>query len=251
MAKPVRHPKGRRELLEAKLAMQLERGADPGLAFLHVPKTAGTGLNELFAKLPGAGIRRPVYLGHGFDMRSIAEMLPDARVILLLRDPLERIASGFVSRQRQGRPRYNSVWTPAEAVAFHAYRSPEAMFRACLSDDDHDISMSTFAVENIRHIRNGYVHYFGSAAEVAAASGRFALIDEMNDMNGFLERLASLLGASGGELASLHETWHASPRGGASIIAALEPVEVAALKARFAGEYRVWEALRALPAARG
>lgn len=249
MAKPARDPKQRMALLQGAIAKQVENGADPGFAFLHVPKTGGSGLNDLFAGMRRARIRRPMYLSHHFDLAAFAKLMPESRLILVLRDPLERIASGFASRQRMGRPRYNAPWTPGEAVAFMAYRSPEALFRACLSDDDHDLSMSTFALAHIRHIRRGYVHYFGGAEAVAAAPARFALVGDMGDMAGFVNRLADLMGAKREKLAALYKPSHVSARGGAAIMGALDPEEIAALRARFDGEYRVWSALRALNAA--
>lgn len=251
MAKPARDPKQRMELLRKAIAKQVENGADPAFAFLHVPKTGGSGLNDLFAGMRRARLRRPMYLSHHFDFAAFAELAPGARLILVLRDPLERMASGFASRQRMGRPRYNAPWTPGEAAAFMAYRSPEAMFRACLSDDDHDISMSTFALAHIRHVRRGFAHYFGSADAVAARPERFALVGDMGDMAGFVDRMADLLGVKRERLARLYAPGHVSARGGAAIMGALAPAEIEALRARFDDEYKVWSALRALPAARG
>lgn len=251
MMRPARDPKRKLERLRSVIAAQAERGDDPALAYLHVPKTAGSGLQDLLPKMRRAGIRPPTYLSHDFDLETFAELMPASRLVVVLRDPLERMASGFMSRLRQGRPRNDRLWTPAEAVAFQAYRRPEEMFRACLSGDDYDISMSSFALDAIPHVRRGYAHYFGSAGGVRAAAGRFALVGEIGDMGGFIGRLADLLGAPRRKLASLYEARHVSPRGGAEIVAGLAPPEIAALRRRFEEEYRIWEALRALPAARG
>ncbi|MEX2517946.1 MAG: hypothetical protein WD969_01285 [Paracoccaceae bacterium] len=232
------------EGLRAAIDAQISRGADASLAYLHIPKTGGTSLHALFAERWRQGRPAPLYLPHHCDMDAIDALLPDARIILVTREPLERMASGFLSRLRQGRPRYDRPWTRGEATAFSVYRQPGALFRALLSADEFDISMSAFALCEIAHLRRGYQHYFHSAERVRKAKARFALVGEIGAMGRFIEGLAALLGAPAAELSAAYAPAHVGAVGGGAAIAALSDAERAELRLRLGREYGIWSALR-------
>lgn len=232
--------------LRATIESQIARGADASLAYLHIPKTGGTSLHALFAERWRSGRPAPLYLPHHCDMDAADQLLPEARIILVTREPLERMASGFLSRLRQGRPRYDRPWTAGEAAAFTAYRQPGALFRALLSSDEFDVSMSSFALREIAHLRRGYEFYFQSAERVRKAKSRFALVGEIGAMDRFVEGLAALLGAPPAEMAAAYAPAHVGGVGGGAAAAALSESERAALRLRLGREYEIWAALREL-----
>jgi len=85
---------------------------------------------------------------------------PQARIIVVLRDPLERIISGFNFRLREGRPQ-GHPWTANEAIAFGHFGDAESFLDALCSDAPRHISALGFCFRNINHLRRGYKFHFG------------------------------------------------------------------------------------------
>ncbi len=107
------------------------RGAGaPRRHFLHIPKTGGTAVSAALA---------PHAAAHGLVLHPHATRLADIPegegVFFTLREPIARFVSGFNSRMRQGRPRYDRPWSADEAVAFARFATPDALGRG-LSDPD-------------------------------------------------------------------------------------------------------------------
>ena len=231
------------------IARQVRAGADPSLACLHIPKTGGTSLSNLIDAMRGRGMRAPLYLPHRIGLDEAVEFLPEARLVVVLRDPLERMASGFLSRLRKGRPRYDIPWTAREDEAFANFPAPEAFFRALISEDAEQVAAARRAIRAIVHLRRGYASYFGSAARVRAEAARFALIGEIGAMRRIVEGLARLLDHDPAAVLPLYAADHVAPVGGGAALSALSGEERARLRRALRAEYEVWEALRALPAA--
>jgi hypothetical protein len=69
--------------------------------------------------------------------------------------------SGFHSRQRQGRPRYFSPWSPDEEQAFRRFATPNELARAISADDEGRRTEALDAMNAIRHLRVSYWSWFG------------------------------------------------------------------------------------------
>jgi hypothetical protein len=95
-------------------------------AYLHVPKTGGTAviaaINSSDALYENGNPRIAVF-GHEFNLGQ----LTDFATVFGVRDPIDRVVSGFYSRKREGRPRYSSPHTPAEAVVFKRWKEFEPL----------------------------------------------------------------------------------------------------------------------------
>lgn len=231
------------------VARQIRAGAEPSLAVLHVPKTGGTSLSGLIAAMRKRGMRAPLYLPHRIGLAEVEAFLPETRLIVIRRDPLERMASGFQSRLRRGRPRYDIPWTAREEAAFAAFADAPAFFRALISKEPERVAAARRAVRAIVHLRRGYAAYFGSAARVREAAARFALIGEIGAMERVVARMAALLGEDPAAATAFYRADHVAPVGGSAALAGLTKRERAALRGALAAEYEVYEALGALPAA--
>jgi hypothetical protein len=66
--------------------------------------------------LVARGYQFPCIFGHGWKAQKILTQFPDMRLCFILRDPLSKMISGFNSRLVQGRPTYNSLWSPQETA---------------------------------------------------------------------------------------------------------------------------------------
>ena len=92
----------------AKMKAQVKAGHNPGLGFLHIPKTGGSGIRALGRNAVERGLPFPSGFSHGWTLEEIRRRFPQMKLAFILRDPLERAISGFNSRLRQGRPPHHA-----------------------------------------------------------------------------------------------------------------------------------------------
>src|SRR6056297_1213665 len=84
--------------------------------FLHIRKAGGTAIKEA---LKDIAVKQNVILHpHKTRLKDIPE---GEKVFFFLRNPVSRFVSGFNSRLREGKPRYNSPWNEGEKVAFSRF----------------------------------------------------------------------------------------------------------------------------------
>lgn len=133
---------------------------DPRYVFMHVGKTGGTSINVFFQNCHKAGLRVPIVLNHNWSFQMARLRYPNAKIIVVLRDPLERIISGFNFRLREGRP-HGHPWTSNEAIAYGHFCNAESFMNALCSDEPQHISALGFCFRNINHLRRGYKFHFG------------------------------------------------------------------------------------------
>lgn len=150
------------------------------LHFLHIGKTGGTALvyalNEYgyCAQSPErARANRPnlynlnpqpenskltIYVhAHNETLRSVPE---GEKFFFFLRDPISRFTSGFYSRQRQGKPRYNSPWTEAEKRAYERFEIVNQLALALTSANPDEKKAAENAMKSIQHVRDSFWEWF-------------------------------------------------------------------------------------------
>jgi hypothetical protein len=237
---PKRRP-GRRERRIARLT------SDPlrlqSIGFLHIPKTGGSGVSVFGRKAVSLGQAFPIILSHEWTAMEAFSHFPTMRLAFIVRDPLERIVSGFNSRMRMGRPRNNSPWTVGEAVSFQFFDSAAAMLEGLDSPDERIKSAARFALANISHIKHGYEYYFGSVEFVEQNADRFAIVREIGQLKEFLEKLGALVGLPPGLVEKHYRITHVAPRPTSGIVAGLSPEAAAAARRHLSREYEIFHAL--------
>jgi len=123
---------------------------------LHIRKTGGTAVKHA---LQLGGSRTFLIELHGHEV-ALRDVPPGELVFFFLRDPLTRFASGFYSRRRQGRPRYNFPWTAGETVAFARFHTANDLAEA-LSPTHPDHIAAVNAMQAIRHVNSHYSDWLG------------------------------------------------------------------------------------------
>lgn len=130
--------------------------------FLHIGKCAGTQIKALAAKINAmeAGVR---IVPHPHRI-TLAALPPDAAYFFSIRSPETRFVSGFYSRQRKGRPRFNIEWKPSEQEAFlnfeHANDLAEALFVEGIKGWQAFAAMQ--AIEHLATKQSDYFRYCGT-----------------------------------------------------------------------------------------
>lgn len=161
---------------------------------LHIGKTAGTALKAVITQhkaiVPGAPID---VFPHETTMAALCESHPDSGIVFFVREPIARFVSGFNSRLRQGRPRYQNPWSEDEAHAFALFPTANALGEAL----DPDVALhgeARDAMDSIYHARLDLAHYLHSVAFLEAEKVRIAFIGETGHFDTDLPVLQDLMG---------------------------------------------------------
>lgn len=141
--------------------------------FLHIGKTGGSAIKEALKRaissqddykhtkrikdnVPWKINQLSAYFdeiilhGHGSTLHNI----PDSDFFFLcIRNPISRYVSGFYSRKRQGRPRYNIPWTSGEEKAFKLFETPNELGEALTSSNEDRRRSANKAFKSIRHVK--------------------------------------------------------------------------------------------------
>lgn len=138
--------------LRIKFKKLCSRLQNTNVVFLHVGKTAGTSLRS-FIWSTSIPFRYNVHFPtHGevpvFDVDNTFYFIN-------VRDPFDRIQSGFNSRLRQGLPAYNNPWSEEERSFYEKYPTFIYFVQQCMIDKS---LYSRFQMHNV-HCRYGYAHY--------------------------------------------------------------------------------------------
>lgn len=129
--------------------------------FLHIGKTGGSAVKEAIRPHRMAG-KYIVFL-HPHHV-TLSDVPKGEKVVFFLRDPVARFVSGFYSRQRQGRPRYDSPWNPEEREAFATFQTPNELANALSSKDETQKEAAERAMRNIVHVKDHYWKWFRDKA---------------------------------------------------------------------------------------
>lgn len=134
-----------------------EKKALEEIYFLHIGKCAGSQVASIAEKLDeqssAVRIRK---LQHHVYLKDIPE---DVRYFFAIRDPISRFVSGFYSRKRRGRPRYDFEWSRGEALAFSEFEHAGDLAEALFSDGLRGRS-AFMAIKSIRHTSQDQVDWF-------------------------------------------------------------------------------------------
>jgi hypothetical protein len=131
----------------------------PVAHFLHVGKTGGSAIKVALRSAEGSPAFRVVVLGHEIHLAAIPE---EDHFFFTVRDPIERYVSGFVSRQRQGQPKFNFPWSEEEVAAFIRFHSPDELAVALTAGGALQREAEA-AMRGIVHVRSSYWDWFGDA----------------------------------------------------------------------------------------
>jgi len=225
---------------------QIKSGYSGDFGFMHIPKTGGTGVNAFGKSLVERGHRFPCIFGHGWTVQEILENFPKIQINFILRDPLSKMISGFNSRIRQGRPTYNSIWTPGEASAFTLFPSVRNFFDAILADDEFNKSAVAYTMRRVRHLHWNYGFYFKNLETIRANQSSFRLIGTMETLNEFVGGMTALVGAPESLAREFYEKQHESSTRAEQALEGYSPKEINRIRNFLRRDYRIYSELMTL-----
>jgi hypothetical protein len=157
---------------------------------LHPGKTAGTAVKFALSSAPPSPRYDVLWHTHGVRMIDLPRR---DKFFFVVRDPVDRFVSGFSSRQRQGRPRHNTPWTPAEQRAFERFASPQSLADA-LGDGGDDHTAAVEAMNSIQHVNASYWYWFGDPASFRGRWDDVLFVGFQETLDAQLSVLAERLG---------------------------------------------------------
>ena len=176
----------------ARARISLDRR--PRAHFLHIGKTAGTAVKVALKEAQGSSHYRLVPHKHHHHLSAIPEA---DYYFFCVRDPIARYVSGFVSRQREGRPRYYNPWGKNEAEAFARFDSPDVL-AVSLSAGGTEQREAEAAMRAIQHLHSSFWDWFGDSDYFTRRSGHLLWIGRQESLD--VSSLAAVLGLSRLEL---------------------------------------------------
>jgi hypothetical protein len=155
--------------------------------FLHIGKTGGTALVHA---LKQQEVWQVVIHEHTDTLKKVP--IGDG-VFFFLRNPITRFVSGFISRQRQGQPRYFFPWSKGEALAFKKFSTPNALAEALSSSNAADRDEAVMAMKSIQHVRDSYWYWLDSPTYLRSRSPDILFIGQQEHLNNDVRVLAKHL----------------------------------------------------------
>lgn len=132
------------------------------IAFIHIGKNAGSQVKQIAPKLIKQGFRIKAYK-HNLKLHQLPK---DSKYFFSIRNPSSRFVSGFYSRKRKGRPKFNIDWSPHEKIAFQDFEHANYLAENLFSNNELGIS-ARLAIKSITHTGAHQFDYFHKAAYFA------------------------------------------------------------------------------------
>lgn len=163
-------------------------------SLLHNRKTGGTALKDIIDQQKERRPELSVHcFGHAMSFPRFVKECPQSVAIFFVRDPISRFVSGFYSRFRQGKPRYNFPWSSAEAKAFAHYQTPNQLAEALSSASFYERNAAKAAMKSIGHVKHTYLDFLGPLSLLDQEKARIAFIGDQSEFDADLARLRKLL----------------------------------------------------------
>lgn len=154
--------------------------------FMHIPKTGGSALKITF-KTHNISVLE--MHGHTFTLKDVKDT---DGVVFSIREPISRFCSAFYSRQRQGRPLYNSKWSSIEEKIFTTFKEPDVFVKA-LSSNKLDLKkLAQSAFTSIGHFRS-LSHWLINIEYIKLKQDSIVWILEQNSLNEDFSKLTKIL----------------------------------------------------------
>lgn len=167
----------------------------PPTCMLHIGKTGGSFMRSILRHNEDRWTKPLHLLGHGATLKGTAKRFgADRKLAFVVRDPVSRFLSAFYSRQRQGRPTYQSQWSAEEAAAFLWFETAEDLAFALASKSPREKSAALFAFEAIQHLKADLRFYLGSAEAVLAERENIIMCVDLPHMDAHLSAILEKLG---------------------------------------------------------
>jgi hypothetical protein len=219
------------------------RRGNKRFGYLHIAKTGGTSTQSLFWRLRDAGLPTPTMLGHYWTLDDVRLRYPRMRIAFVIRDPLERVVSGY-NMVRRGGADGSRAWTVAEtAILAHLPTTDAFMSAICSADPSERVAAQT-ALTTLDALRLGYVHHFGSCENIDRWDSRIYCVGEMQTIADFNSQMFAPLGVDERLIEKYSSVQHVAAVPTSKFVNNLSPEELNRARDLLSAEYVIYNHLR-------
>jgi len=165
------------------------KGKKP-LHLLHIYKTGGTALKHALADAPSASSYVLIAHKHSISLDCVPR---GQDVAFFVRDPIERFISGFYDRHREGKPRYYTPWSPAEAETFAHFATPNDIAEA-LAGDPAEVASAERALASLDRMTQPLSDWLGTPEYFLSRRDDVLFVGRQETLSTDFENLKRLLG---------------------------------------------------------
>ena len=211
--------------------------------FLHIGKTGGTAVVSVLSRYLNVSDYEIILHEHHVKLNNVPR---GEKVFFFVRDPISRFVSGFYSRKRQGRPRHDVPWTPAENAAFARFTTPNELALALSSDDKLLQSAAVDAIQSIGHLNMPHWTWFKNERYFLSRGSDILFIGFQESLNEDFVMLTKLLNLP--EEVRLPEDEFTSHKNPSDVDKQLDEAAIRNLKAWYHRDYQFLELCREVAA---
>lgn len=154
------------------------------LHFIHIGKTAGTALKHALSDYSKNKSTQIHLQGHDFKLTDVPL---SEYCFFSVREPIDRFVSGFYSRLRQGKPKYNSKWSASEEIAFSLFETPNKLAKDLYSDNWQKRVNAEYAMLSIQHVNSSYWDWFIDERYLLSRKKSIGFIFKQTNLNSDFE----------------------------------------------------------------
>ena len=125
------------------------------IAFLHIGKTGGTQIMNIFSKLTDCDFK---VIKHNHNIK-LSDISIKNNYFFSIRKPEKRFFSSFYSRLRKGEPRINVKWSKVEEFAFKNFQSANELAESIFLQNDKG-KKARMAITGISHMNKNQSSWF-------------------------------------------------------------------------------------------
>ena len=160
------------------------------IRFLHIGKTGGSFIRDTIKQIDTHHKVR--FLEHKDSQLKDN----NNKYIFFVRDPISRFISGFWSRYRKGKPKYNIEWTEDEEKAFKTFKTPNELAEALYSIKPNIRKEANDAMNAISHLRMDLSFYLKDIENINNCINNIFYVGQLENINNDLNNLILKLGYS-------------------------------------------------------
>ncbi len=138
------------------------------------------------------------FLLHSHKQRFDKQL--DGKYIFFIRDPLNRYVSSFISRFRQGRPRYNVRYGLLETITFRFFKTPNQLAEVLSSHNRLKRICASMAMLSITQVRKSITYYLRGLDNVKKNQHKIFFVGTTENLDTDFYKMTDLLGIDNARL---------------------------------------------------
>ena len=157
------------------------------LNIIHIGKTGGSAIRESIKDLVGKKTPHGKLVLSGHSGRLSTE----DKFIFVIRNPVDRYVSAYLSGYREGSPRNHIPWSPQEKKYFRMFPTPNK-----LAEELFKNSEANEAMKNLRHVNAPLSSFLGSTENIEKCKKNILFVGSTENLDEDFLKICDYIGTS-------------------------------------------------------